>query len=135
MLAEIKKVITPLIVPVEGDSSAKVFDVWMFNIELSHLVGDEDYSKPLQKVTTIISQLLDMQTIPEIKAKSEILKTFLSTEFWAEVTVSKLELVRSEVRDLIKYLDGPKKKVVETNFKDEVIEKDGKRYNALGVEL
>lgn len=129
MLAEIKKVITPLIDPIGGESSAKVFDVWMFNIELSHLVGEEDYSKPLQKVTTIISQLLDMQTIPEIKAKSEILKTFLSTEFWAEVTVSKLELVRSEVRDLIKYLDGPKKKAVETNFKDEVIEKDGKHIN------
>lgn len=129
MLAEIKKVITPLIEPIGGESNAKVFDVWMFNIELSHLVGDVDYSKPLQKVTTIISQLLDMQTIPEIKAKSEILKTFLSTYFWADVTVSKLELVRNEVRDLIKYLDSPKKKAVETNFIDEVIEKDGKHIN------
>lgn len=31
--------------------------------------------------------------------------------------------------ELIKYLDGDKKKVVETNFKDEVIEKDGKHIN------
>ena len=129
MLAEIKKVITPLIDPIAGESSAKVFDVWMFNIELSHIVGDEDYSKPLQKVTTIISQLLEMQTIPEIKTKSELLKTFLTTEFWAEVTVSKLEVVRIEVRDLIKYLDVPQRKVVETNFKDEVIEKDSKHIH------
>ncbi len=129
MLAEIKKVISPLIDPISGDSSAKVFDVWLFNIELSHLIGNEDYSRPLQKVTTIISQLLDMQTIPQIKAKSEMLKTFLSTEFWKEVTVSKLELVRTEVRDLIKYLEGSKKKLVETNFKDEVIEKSGKHIN------
>lgn len=128
-LAEINQVITPLIDPIAGESSAKVFDVWMFNIELSHIVGDEDYSKPLQKVTTIISQLLEMQTIPEVKVKSELLKTFLSTEFWTEVTVSKLELVRTEVRDLIKYLDSPKRKVVETNFKDEVIEKDSKHIN------
>ena len=47
MLVEIRKVITPLIDSVGGESSAKVFDVWMFNIELSHLVGEEDYSKDI----------------------------------------------------------------------------------------
>ncbi len=129
MLVEIKKVITPLISPNDEDSSAKIFDVWMFNIELAHLLGDQDYSKPLQKVTTIIGQLLDMQTIPEIKAKSEILRTFLSTDFWLEVTVTKLEAVRTQVRDLIKYLSSKQKQVVETNFTDEIIEKDGKHIN------
>lgn len=129
MLAEIKKVITPLVSPNEETSSAKVFDVWMFNMELSHIVGDEDFSKPLQKVTTIIGQLLDMQTIPEIKAKAEILKTFLSTEYWIDITVSKLENVRIQVRDLIKYLDAPKRRTVETNFKDEVVEKEGKHIS------
>ncbi|MCQ2613734.1 MAG: DEAD/DEAH box helicase family protein [Treponemataceae bacterium] len=129
MLAEIKKVITPLISPDEEASSAKVFDVWMFNMELSHLVGDEDFSKPLQKVTTIIGQLLDMQTIPEIRAKPEILKTFIASEFWSDITVSKLESVRIQVRDLIKYLDAPKRSAVETNFKDEVVEKEGKHIS------
>lgn len=129
MLAEIKKVITPLISPDEEASSAKVFDVWMFNIELSHLLGDKDYSKPLQKVTTIIRQLLDMQTIPEIKAKSEILKTYLAAEYWADITVSKLETVRTQTRDLIKYLSSEAKHIVETNFKDEIVEKEGKHIS------
>lgn len=129
MSAEIKKVITPLISPNDENSNAKVFDVWLFNIELSHLLGDVDYSKPLQKVTAIIGQLLDMQTIPEIKVKSEILKTFLSSEFWAEVTVSKLEAVRTQVRDLIKYLTGEQKQIVQTNFADEIVEKEGKHIS------
>ena len=56
MLAEIKKVILPLIEVEAGESSAKVFDVWLFNIELAHILGGEDYSKPLWKSQTLIEQ-------------------------------------------------------------------------------
>lgn len=129
MIAEIKKVITPLISPDEEASSAKLFDAWLFNIELSHLAGDEDYSKPLQKVTAIIGDLLDMQTIPEIKAKSKILRNFLSENYWSDITVSKLESVRVQTRDLIKYLSNEEKRAVETNFKDEIVEKTGKHIS------
>ena len=129
MIAEIKKVITPLISPDEEASSAKLFDAWLFNIELSHLAGDEDYSKPLQKVTAIIGDLLDMQTIPEIKAKSKILRNFLSENYWSDITVSKLESIRVQTRDLIKYLSNEEKRAVETNFKDEIVEKTGKHIS------
>lgn len=72
---------------------------------------------------------VEMQTIPEIKIKSDILKTFLSSEFWAEVSVSKLEAVRTQVRDLIKYLTGEQKQIVQTNFADEIVEKEGKHIS------
>lgn len=52
-----------------------------------------------------------------------------SKEFWAQVTVSKLESVCSQVRDLIKFLKTEEQKTVETNFKDEIIEKDSKHIN------
>ena len=129
MLKEIEKVITPLITSDDSDSSAKVFDAWLFNMELAHLEGDKDYSKPLQKVTSIINDLLDMQTIPQIKVKAEILKTFVSYEYWKNVTISKLESVREEVRELIKYLERDTKRIVETNFEDEILDKDGKHIN------
>ena len=129
MLKEIEKVITPLITSDDSDSSAKVFDAWLFNMELAHLEGDKDYSKPLQKVTSIINALLDMQTIPQIKVKAEILKTFVSDEYWKNVTVSKLESVREEVRELIKFLQTTTREIVETNFEDEILDKDGKHIN------
>lgn len=129
MLKEIEKVIIPLISSDESDSSAKIFDAWLFNMELAHIQGDKDYSKPLQKVTSIIQELLNMQTIPEIKAKAEKLKSFISDDYWQNITVSKLESVREDVRELIKYLEKNAKRIVETNFEDELLDKDGKHIN------
>lgn len=41
--------------------------------------------------------------------------------------------MRSQVRDLIKFLKTEEQKTVETNFKDEIIEKDSKHINPQAV--
>ena len=40
-------------------------------------------------------------------------------EFWADITVEQLEIVRKRLRELVKFIDRHAKRVVYTNFEDE----------------
>jgi len=122
---EIKKQLTPLIDPDDPDESAKLFDLWVFNMELSQLAGDKDYSKAIQKVTEICSDLLNRLTVPAIAAKKELLESVLQVGFWEGITLTKLEQLRQEVRTLLQFLDKEKQETITSNFSDFVVTKPG----------
>lgn len=122
---EIKKQITPLIDANSDNEQAKWFDLWLFNMELQEIIGENDYSKAIQKVTTISAVLLDKTTIPAVAHKKEFLKETMSNEFWSNITLSKLEKVRLEIRDLVQFLEREFLVTIESNFSDSVIEKEG----------
>lgn len=119
-LQELKKQVVPLIDATVDLETAKSFDLWMFNIELTELEGEKDCSKAIQVVTSICSHLLDMTTIPEINQKKEYLKKVVTNEFWQNATLSALEELRQEVRDLIKYLSEDTYAPLRTNFSDKI---------------
>lgn len=121
---EIKSQITPLIDPNGDEESSKLFDLWLFNIELAQIEGDKDYSKAVQKVTTICSALLDKLSIPQVKQKQGALEEACTNEFWSSIEVDKLEKLREDVRDLIKFLERDMRSMIETNFSDYVIDKE-----------
>jgi type I restriction enzyme R subunit len=86
-LKELKKQIVPLVDATSDGEKAKSFDLWVFKMELEELVGENDYSRAIQVVTTICSALLEMTTIPEIAAKKDYLKTVVTNEFWQDITI------------------------------------------------
>ncbi len=116
-LKELKKQIVPLIDATTDVETAKSFDLWVFNMELAELVGEYEYSRAIQVVTTLCSLLLEMASHPEIAKKKEFLKTVVQNEFWQDITITKLEDLRNQVRDLIKYLQNPDIEQLKTNFK------------------
>ena len=122
-IKEIKQFITPLVDPDQDDESAKIFDLWILNMELEEIIGENDYSKAIQKVTTICSRLLDMTTIPAINLKKDFLKSVVSNTYWENITISKLDKIRTEVRDLIKFLPKSGIEPIKTKFKDHIIVK------------
>ncbi len=123
-VAQIKSQITYLVESEADDITAKTFDAWLFNMELAEILGEKDYNKAIEKVTTVCYQLLDKMQIPQIKAKTDTLKEICSTEFWNERSLEKLEFVRTEVRDLMKFLIEGKPPIKVTNFEDELVDKD-----------
>ena len=126
-LKELTKSITPLVTAELGIEDAKSFDVWLFNMELAEIVGEEDYSKAIQKVTEACEKLLDKTTIPDVKAKKDFLKEVLTETFWTDITLSKLEKVRAELRDIIHHIKEKNKPRKKGKFKDNVIPKEGKQ--------
>lgn len=124
-LKELKKQIVPLVDATSDGEKAKSFDLWVFKMELEELVGENDYSRAIQVVTTICSVLLEMTTIPEIAAKKDYLKTVITNEFWQDITITKMEELRNQVRDLIKFLAPEHYAPITTNFVDKVEPKRG----------
>lgn len=124
-LKELKKQIVPLAEAKDDFETSKSFDLWLFNMELAELEGEKDYSQAVQVVTTICSILLDMTTIPEIAQKKEFLKTVTQNEFWENITVIRLEDLRNQVRDLIRFLPREVVDPIRTNFDDKIQLKRG----------
>lgn len=122
---EIKKYITPLIEPDSMEEKSKLFDLWLLDMELEEIIGENDYSKAITKVTNIAGALLDKQTIPQVKAKKEFLNEIITEDFWNNISISKLEKIRTELRDLIQYLDRVYVESVSSKFTDNLIIKDG----------
>lgn len=121
-IKEIKNQLTELIDPNGDDETSKIFDLWLFNIELAYLEGGKDYSSAVQKVRTICGALLDKLSIPQVMNKKKELQEAFSTNFWKGITVDKLEKLREDVRELVKFLDKDIRAIIETNFSDEVID-------------
>ncbi len=124
-IREIKDYITLLIDPSnDNDESAKAFDLKMFYIELSLLDNQISSKRAIGQVYTIAKTLLNKTTIPQVRAKVEVLKEVTTQIFWDSITISKLEKVREELRDLMMFIKN-EYIVYQSDFKDEVIVKEG----------
>ena len=121
---EIKNHISYLLTPIQEDENAKRFDMMVLIIELSML---DDLTNPIntkQKIVTIAEILQDKTTIPQVKEKIEVIKELLTENFWKNLTLSDLERIRIELRDLMKFLVGEKKATFTVDIED-VIEDGG----------
>lgn len=102
---EIKNHISKLIVPNKEDDKAKLFDLKVLTIELSTLNEEVNSNKQINDVIQISNLLSRMTMIPQIKAHIGLIKEISTNAFWENVNVEKLEQVRKELRDLIKFLE------------------------------
>jgi len=118
---EIKNHLTPLLTPTQEDENAKKFDLLILIIELSLLLAT-DSTKTQQKIVTIARVLQDKTTIPQVKEKIETIKELLTENFWAHLSLSNLERIRLELRDIMKFLKGDKKATFEVNIEDVIVE-------------
>lgn len=123
-LMTLKKDIAPLLPKSTLDESAKKFDVLTLTIELACLDSDVNPTKSIQRVKLIAEKLEEMATLPQVQAKMPTIKEVLSEVAWQNVSLQWLEKVRTDLRDLMKFLLGDKKKWFIVDI-DDVISEDG----------
>ena len=105
---EIKNHISQLIVPNKEDDKAKLFDLKVLTIELSVLNEEVNAKKQIDDVILISNFLSHMTMIPQIKAHIGLIQEISTNTFWENLNIEKLEQVRTELRDLIKFLEDIK---------------------------
>lgn len=105
---EIKNHISQLIVPNKEDDKAKLFDLKVLTIELSVLNEEVNAKKQINDVIQISNFLSHMTMIPQIKAHIGLIQEISTNTFWENLNIEKLEQVRTELRDLIKFLEDIK---------------------------
>ena len=116
----LKNDIAPLLPKNTQDENAKKFDVLVLAIELSLLDDDTHANKSVQNVQFVAERLQEKASIPQIQAKMPTIKEVLDPVCWENVSLSWLERVRTDLRDLTKFLIGDKKKWFVVDIEDVV---------------
>ena len=105
-VATLSNDIAPLLPKDTLDEYAKKFDLLMLHIELSYVSDEVDASKAINAVTNIAGALSEMGTLPQVKAKMPTINEVLSPVAWQNASLSWLEKVRKDLRDLLKFIVG-----------------------------
>jgi type I restriction enzyme R subunit len=104
----------------DEDEDAKRFDLLMLRTQLSLLKADTNFANLRDRVKVIASALEDQQAIPAIKARLALIQAVAGEEWWEDVTATMLESARKQLRALIKLIDKTERRVVYTDFEDEL---------------
>ncbi|MCF2445407.1 DEAD/DEAH box helicase family protein [Dyadobacter sp. CY345] len=114
--------VAPLVRNEDTDERIKRFDLMMVKLQLAILRNERAQEGYVEKLKTMASELLrKSETVPTIAGKKETLVRIVQPEFWAQTSMSALEKVRIEIRDLSKLIDPSSGKVIfYTNFADQL---------------
>lgn len=120
-------VIAPLIRSSANESDlARFYDKMIYRLIIERLETPntdkfiDDCAAPINKLVIISKKLLRKTAIPEVKKLEAIVQKPLVESFWKTEGISHLEELRSNVRNLMKYLDFDDHRFVTTNFEDQV---------------
>lgn len=98
------------LIPQDADNeAAKKFDVIMLQIMLAHVDGTVRVGQCRQVVVNIAQALEKKATLPAVTAHLDTIRQVQSPLFWEHETLDALEQVRTELRELVKLLEGGKK--------------------------
>ena len=105
-----------------GDIESRLFDLTALKMQLALAEGQPaDFEKRRQRVVEIAMLLEEKTTIPAVRDQLEYLASMQEIIFWEGIGLSGLEEMRIRIRGLIPLLDKKKRKIVYTDFQDEVI--------------
>jgi len=104
----------------DEDEEAKRFDMLVLRTQLAILQAKPDFASLKEKIQTIASALEEQAAIPAIKAEMVFIQEVASDYWWEDVTVPMLETARRKLRALVKLIPKGQKKIVYTNFEDEI---------------
>ncbi|WP_319229952.1 DEAD/DEAH box helicase family protein [Draconibacterium orientale] len=104
----------------DTDEQAKRFDLLILNLQLALMFNSTAQTRLITKINRIGRNLLKKKNIPAVNEQLLTIKEVQQEEFWAEVTLNRLEQVRKNLRDLMKFLDKESQENVYTHFEDEL---------------
>ncbi len=105
---------------IDTDEEAKRFDLLVLRTQLAILQAKPDFAALRDQIRTIASALEEQETIPAIRAQIVLIQSITSEEWWEDVTIPMLEFARKKLRELVKLIEKSKKKIVYTDFEDEL---------------
>ena len=107
--------------PAELDAEseeAKRFDLLILNLQLGLLRSAPGFERLRDQVKAIAALLEEKSAIPMVRAQMALIQEVQTDEWWVDVTVPMLELVRRRLRDLAKLIEKQKRRIVFADFED-----------------
>jgi type I restriction enzyme R subunit len=104
----------------DDDEDAKRFDLLMLKTQLGALRAEPAFARLKAQVQSIAEGLLELTSIPAVREQMLLIEAVAGDEWWDGVTLPMLEQARRKLRALIKLLENTRRKVVYTDFEDEI---------------
>jgi type I restriction enzyme R subunit len=102
------------------DETAKRFDLLVLKLQLAVLIKDLSFVKLRDQVKEIANRLEEKQSIPMVREQLDLILDLQQDEYWADITLPMLEDVRKRLRELVKFIDKKQRKLIYTDFEDEL---------------
>jgi type I restriction enzyme, R subunit len=97
---------------------AKRFDLLLLNLQLSMLRSEPGFERLRDQVKAIAGLLEEKSAIPMVREQIELIQEVQTEEWWQDVTVPMLEVLRRRLRDLVKLMEKQQRKPIYTDFED-----------------
>jgi type I restriction enzyme R subunit len=100
------------------DESAKRFDILLLQLELGILNSEPKVDRLISVVKEIASDLEAIRTIPQIEHVLPLIQDVQTDEYWENITLPMLDDTRLHLRNLIRFIEKARRKIVYTDFAD-----------------
>lgn len=105
----------------QDDVRSRMFDLTALRMQLALIGGDRGAFESHRAKVVEIAQLLEEKTaIPVVREQLAYLQAVQDPEFWSGMDIPTLEDMRLRMRGLTPFLEKKERKVVYTDFKDEI---------------
>lgn len=105
---------------IDEDEEAKRFDLLVLRTQLAILQAQPDFAALREQIRAIAGALEEQDAVPAIRAQMVLIQSLTSEEWWEDITIVMLESARKKLRALVKLIEKTKKKIVYTDFEDEI---------------
>lgn len=102
------------------EETAKRFDLLIMKTQLA-ILGKSSFLKRLcDAIKSLAARLEEKSSIPVVHEQLPLILELQTDEYWADASLPMLDLARKRLRDLIKFIDKRERKIVYTDFEDEI---------------
>lgn len=117
---EIKENLTPIFIVTDIDESAKRFDNLVYSLQVRKM-KNKYCSMQINSIVSLIEELKELGTITQIKEKAELIQMTANSGYWERASFFDIENVRTQLRDLIKFIENPPRKIWNVDIEDTII--------------
>ncbi len=96
----------------------KRFDVLMLKLQLANIQANSAFKRWQEQVKSIAELLEEKSAIPLVKEQLSLIQDLQTDEWWQDVTLPMLEVVRQRLRELVKFIEKQKRQPIYTDFED-----------------
>jgi len=100
------------------NEEAKRFDLLVLSLQLALLRAEPGFARLRDRVKEIAGLLEEKSAIPMVRAQMPSIQDVQTDEWWQDVTVPMLEVMRRRLRGLVQLIDKRQRKPVYTDFED-----------------
>lgn len=126
--------VAPLALPYEDEPAAVRFDALVYGIEVAYCTGEKERAvRACKRIESAAASLCHLGgLVPEVVEKKALLQQIVHQGILKDAGITVFEMVRTNLRDLMKYLPKSERQYYFTNFCDEVLGQDTREFDLQG---